>query len=276
MREGVLSHGCLPLRCVAHDHRVTALAVAVHTRTVSLGGATLLRVIDGVAETFNAATRRLVQQPPRFCAQSPHRPKYTVMRARALLAIVTVSSVMACTDAEKERLKRTTVPTYDPATGKLTQLTYDANRNGRVDTWTSMEGTRPLRLPHRPQRGRQDRPVGVLRRLRRSRESRLLPEGRRRARRVGVRRSPTARCSGSNSRPRERDQDRSTGILRSDNAWMPQGRSRSFVLKSTPTTTAGAIGGKRTKTAAIRIAEYDETATASPIGGSPTKARSSS
>jgi hypothetical protein len=67
------------------------------------------------------------------------------MRARAVLAIVAVSSVMACTDVEKERLKRTTVPTYDPATGKLTQLTYDANRNGRVDTWTSMEGARPLR-----------------------------------------------------------------------------------------------------------------------------------
>ena len=50
----------------------------------------------------------------------------------------------ACADAEKERLIRTTVPTYDPATGKLTQLTYDADRNGRVDTWTSMDGTRPL------------------------------------------------------------------------------------------------------------------------------------
>ena len=66
------------------------------------------------------------------------------MRARALLAIVMMSSMMACTDAEKERLKRTTVPSYDPVSGKLTQLTYDANRNGRVDTWTSMEGARPL------------------------------------------------------------------------------------------------------------------------------------
>jgi len=66
------------------------------------------------------------------------------MSARALLTIVIMSSVMACTDAEKERLKRTTVPTYDPASGKLTQLTYDANRDGRVDTWTSMDGARPL------------------------------------------------------------------------------------------------------------------------------------
>src|SRR5262245_59958277 len=66
------------------------------------------------------------------------------MSVRALLAIMTVSSVMACTDAEKERLKKTTVPTYDTATGRLTQLTYDANRKGRVDTWTSMNGARPL------------------------------------------------------------------------------------------------------------------------------------
>jgi hypothetical protein len=66
------------------------------------------------------------------------------MSSRALLAILTVSSVMACTDAEKERLKRTTVPTYDHTTGKLTQLTYDANRDGRVDTWTSMDGARAL------------------------------------------------------------------------------------------------------------------------------------
>ena len=48
------------------------------------------------------------------------------------------------------------MPTYDSATGKLTQLTYDANRNGRVDTWTSMDGTQPLLVPYRSQRGRQD------------------------------------------------------------------------------------------------------------------------
>src|SRR5262245_44200348 len=66
------------------------------------------------------------------------------MKVSAILAILTASGVIACTDAAKERLIRTTVPTYDHATGKLTQLTYDANRNGRVDTWTSMDGVRPL------------------------------------------------------------------------------------------------------------------------------------
>lgn len=33
---------------------------------------------------------------------------------------------------------------YDPQTGRLIQLTYDRNGNGRIDTWTKMDGTRPI------------------------------------------------------------------------------------------------------------------------------------
>ena len=43
------------------------------------------------------------------------------------------------------RAKETTRPTYDKGTGKLKELTYDANQNGRIDTWTEMDGARPLR-----------------------------------------------------------------------------------------------------------------------------------
>jgi hypothetical protein len=50
-----------------------------------------------------------------------------------------------CADPERERLKATTKASYDKATGKLAELTYDANKNGRIDTWTEMDGTRPLR-----------------------------------------------------------------------------------------------------------------------------------
>jgi hypothetical protein len=50
-----------------------------------------------------------------------------------------------CADPERERLKQTTRASYDQATGKLAELTYDANKNGRIDTWTEMDGTRPLR-----------------------------------------------------------------------------------------------------------------------------------
>jgi hypothetical protein len=51
----------------------------------------------------------------------------------------------ACSDPEKQRLKDTTKATYDQSTGRLKELTYDANKNGRIDTWTDMDGTRPLR-----------------------------------------------------------------------------------------------------------------------------------
>ena len=50
----------------------------------------------------------------------------------------------ACKDAEKERLKQTTIPTYDSKTGKLKELTYDFNKNGKIDTWTQMDGARPV------------------------------------------------------------------------------------------------------------------------------------
>jgi len=36
-------------------------------------------------------------------------------------------------------------PTYDGKTGKLTQLIFDRNRNGVMDTWTEMDGSRPIR-----------------------------------------------------------------------------------------------------------------------------------
>ena len=34
--------------------------------------------------------------------------------------------------------------TYDKTSGKLTQITYDRNHNGRPDTWTDMDGARPI------------------------------------------------------------------------------------------------------------------------------------
>jgi hypothetical protein len=51
----------------------------------------------------------------------------------------------ACTNREADRLKATTKPTYDNKTGRLKELTFDSNRNGRIDTWTEMDGSRPVR-----------------------------------------------------------------------------------------------------------------------------------
>jgi hypothetical protein len=53
--------------------------------------------------------------------------------------------VAACSAPRGDRPAKTTAATYDKSTGKLTQLTYDRNGNGVVDTWTDMDGTRPLR-----------------------------------------------------------------------------------------------------------------------------------
>src|SRR5262245_6124589 len=68
-----------------------------------------------------------------------------VRRIVSYRVLSTVSSMAAFACPETERLKKTTIPTYDNKTGKLTQLTYDRNKNGKIDTWTDMDGTRALR-----------------------------------------------------------------------------------------------------------------------------------
>jgi hypothetical protein len=63
----------------------------------------------------------------------------------ALILCATAICLAGCSDPEKERIKETTKPTYDKTTGKLTELTYDRNKNGKIDTWTDMDGSRPIR-----------------------------------------------------------------------------------------------------------------------------------
>jgi hypothetical protein len=62
----------------------------------------------------------------------------------ALCCVVFALSAAACSNPERDRLKATTQANYDRATGKLTELTYDKNKNGRIDTWTRMDGSRPV------------------------------------------------------------------------------------------------------------------------------------
>ena len=71
---------------------------------------------------------------------------FLLLRNLPGLAIVCAAlTVAACSDPDKERIKKTTLPTYDETSGKLTQLTFDRNKNGTIDTWTDMDGTKPLR-----------------------------------------------------------------------------------------------------------------------------------
>lgn len=81
------------------------------------------------------------------------------MRRLLLLALSAVCLAAGCgQDSGAARAEATTKPTYDPATGRLTQLTYDANKDGVIDTWTDMDGKRPLRSRiDRDQDGRIDR-----------------------------------------------------------------------------------------------------------------------
>jgi hypothetical protein len=72
-------------------------------------------------------------------------PLNPLNRYRAVFALLAALLIPSCSDPETARIKETTRPTYDKTTGKLTELTYDRNKNGPIDTWTDMDGTRPLR-----------------------------------------------------------------------------------------------------------------------------------
>ena len=77
---------------------------------------------------------------------------------RPAVAVVLLLSAAACSDPERERLKATTKASYDERTGRLKELTSDANGNGRIDTWTEMDGSRPVRSRiDRNEDGRLDR-----------------------------------------------------------------------------------------------------------------------
>ena len=66
------------------------------------------------------------------------------MRVRPAALVISLLVTAACRDVH--RLNReTTKPTYDSKSGRLLELTYDANADGRIDTWIDMDGAKPLR-----------------------------------------------------------------------------------------------------------------------------------
>ena len=78
---------------------------------------------------------------------------------RVLAALAVCGAAIAgCSDPDRARLEATTKATYDERTGRLRELTSDANGNGRIDTWTEMDGRRPVRSrADRNEDGRDDR-----------------------------------------------------------------------------------------------------------------------
>jgi hypothetical protein len=62
----------------------------------------------------------------------------------ALVAAATLG-IAAC-DGDEAQARKRIAPEYDKKTGKLTLLKYDSNGNGKVDTWSYMDGARVVRI----------------------------------------------------------------------------------------------------------------------------------
>lgn len=78
--------------------------------------------------------------------QFPNRhlsiPKLSIPQWAAVLLLIAAAS--CSNDPAAARVKATTQASYDLQTGKLAEITYDQNKNGRIDTWTRMNGSLPL------------------------------------------------------------------------------------------------------------------------------------
>ena len=67
------------------------------------------------------------------------------MRVQAWPVVAGVIALTAgCSSASRDRVVPSVRGTYDKTSGKLTQIAYDRNHNGRPDTWTDMDGSRPI------------------------------------------------------------------------------------------------------------------------------------
>lgn len=92
-----------------------------------------------------------------------------------------ISCLAGCADPAADRLRETTVPSYDK-TGRLVEVTFDANQNGVIDTWTTMDGARPvLTRIDRNEDGKVDRweyygPDGALVKVGFSRQDTGVPD----------------------------------------------------------------------------------------------------
>ena len=76
--------------------------------------------------------------------------------------------------------------TYSKASGKLELITYDTNKDGKVDAWSHMDGTRLVSMEIDRDFDGVDRPLGPLLGGRRPREGGVLARERREGRRVGL------------------------------------------------------------------------------------------
>jgi hypothetical protein len=72
----------------------------------------------------------------------------TSHRQTAIAAVLLAAAlwVQACAGPAPDQAGKRMSPEYDKATGKLTLLKYDSNGDGKVDTWSYMDGARVIRI----------------------------------------------------------------------------------------------------------------------------------
>jgi hypothetical protein len=183
------------------------------------------------------------------------------MRRRLGIGLAALLAAAACGNPP-DPAKATTKPTYDKTTGKLSQLTYDRNGNGVIDTWTDMDGAKPLRS-----RVDQDENGTVDRWEYYDGEGKLL--------KVGFSRNNTGKPDawGFSSPDGQiaRVEISSTGDEQKIDRWEYYAGA-----SWTPTRTAAWTNGKPTRTARSRPPSSMRTATARATAASPTTAPCSS
>jgi hypothetical protein len=61
-------------------------------------------------------------------------------------AILSLALIASACDRRREEARKRITPEYDKKTGKLALLKYDSDGNGKVDTWSYMDGARVVRI----------------------------------------------------------------------------------------------------------------------------------
>src|SRR5213593_1947251 len=70
----------------------------------------------------------------------------SLVQLAAVVAILSIAPLFASCNTAADEAKKRIEPVYDKNTGQLTLLKYDANGNGKVDTWSYMAGARVVRI----------------------------------------------------------------------------------------------------------------------------------
>src|SRR5215208_1389815 len=81
---------------------------------------------------------------PVFLAEFP--PNRHLLAAAAAFVLACAAFGAACGRNDTAEARKRITPEYDANTGKLRLLKYDANANGKVDTWSYMDGAKVTRI----------------------------------------------------------------------------------------------------------------------------------